>query len=66
MSTGHKFYNALQINTDYGACCVIVPYLNLINKETKNLDPTHLNNSWYHKIPKGSKNGIQNGLKVSM
>ena len=52
--------------TDYGACCLIVPYLNLINNETKNIDPNDLSNSEYHKIPRGAKNGLQNGLKLVM
>jgi hypothetical protein len=61
----HKFYPAFQGITDYGACCLIVPYLNLINPETMNLDPTDgINNSFYHNIPKGAKNGLQNGLKI--
>ena len=51
--------------TDYGACCLLVPYLNLINPETRDLDPdTELSNTDYHKIPKGAKNGLQNGLKL--
>jgi len=43
---------------------MIVPYLNLINEETKNLNPNTVNSSWYHNIPKGAKNGLQNGLKL--
>ena len=51
--------------TDYGACCLIVPYLNLINPETRNLDPSNeISNSLYHGIPSGAKNGLQNGLKI--
>jgi hypothetical protein len=51
--------------TDYGACCLIVPYLNLINPDTRNLDPaTEINGSLYHTIPDGAKNGLQNGLKI--
>jgi len=52
--------------TDYGACCLIVPYLNLINNETKYTNPDDLSNMWYHKIPTGAKNGLQNGLKLVM
>ena len=62
--TSHKFYNAFQAVTDYGSCCMIVPFLNLINPQTKNQDPNNLDDVWYHKIPKGAKNGLQNGLKV--
>jgi len=51
--------------TDYGACCLIVPYLNLINPETRNIDPTNdLDGTSYHNIPRGAKNGIQHGLRL--
>jgi hypothetical protein len=43
---------------------MIVPYLNLINEETKKLNPNTVSSSWYHNIPKGAKNGLQNGLKL--
>ena len=43
---------------------MIVPYLNLINEETKNLDPNTVSSSYYHNIPRGAKNGLQNGLKL--
>ena len=45
--------------TDYGACCVIVPYLDLINEATINLDPLNYTGEMFHEIPKGAKNGIQ-------
>jgi hypothetical protein len=35
----HKFYAAYSKETDYGTCCFIIPYLDFINEETKNLDP---------------------------
>ena len=64
-TVSHKFYLAYQGMTDYGACCLIVPYLNLINPETRNLDPSNeISNSLYHTIPTGAKNGLQNGLKI--
>ena len=50
--------------TDYGACCVIVPYLDLVNTDTINLDPALYSGDLFHKIPKGAKNGLQNGLKL--
>jgi hypothetical protein len=31
---------------------MIVPYLNLINEETKYLDPNTVSSGWYHNIPK--------------
>jgi hypothetical protein len=45
--------------TDYGACCVIVPYLDLINETTIDLDPELYTGDMFHNIPKGAKNGIQ-------
>ncbi len=67
LGTSWKFYPAYQELTDYGACCLIVPYLNLINPETRNIDPTFgLNSSWYHNIPRGARNGIQHGLKLML
>jgi hypothetical protein len=29
-NTTQKFYNSYQTTTDYGVCCVIVPYLDLV------------------------------------
>ena len=45
--------------TDYGACCVIVPYLDLINETTISLDPNLYTGEMFHSIPPGAKNGIQ-------
>jgi hypothetical protein len=42
-----KFYNAYPGQTDYGACCLIVPFLNLINPATRDIDPTDMSNSWF-------------------
>ena len=50
--------------TDYGACCVIVPYLDLVNPATVSLDPALYSGDLFHNIPKGAKNGLQNGLKL--
>ena len=42
-----------------------MPYLNLINPATRDLDPNdELSGINYHGIPKGAKNGLQNGLKL--
>jgi len=57
--TTHYFYDSFKSMTDYGSCCLIVPYLNLINPKTKNLNPSEYDNSFYHQIPRGSKNGLQ-------
>ncbi len=59
-----KFYNSYLTLTDYGACCVIVPHLDLVNNETIYLDPEFYNGKHFHSIPRGVKNGIQNGLKL--
>ena len=50
--------------TDYGCCCNIVPYLYLVNPETRNVDFSELDRTLYHEIPKGVKNGIHNGLTL--
>ena len=50
--------------TDYGCCCLIVPYLDLVNPETRNVNSLQLDTSLYHEIPKGVKNGMQNGLTL--
>ena len=57
--TTQKFYSSYQSITDYGACCVIVPYLDLINETTINLDPAKYTGQMFHDIPTGAKNGIQ-------
>ena len=56
--TAHK------VVTDYGSCCLIVPYLYLVNTKTRNVNSLQLDNNLYHEIPKGVKNGIQNGLTL--
>ena len=53
MTYSRKFYKAYPGQTDYGACCLIVPYLNLINETTRALDPENFDNNWYHNIPPG-------------
>jgi Amiloride-sensitive sodium channel len=50
--------------TDYGSCCLIVPYLYLENPHTRNVHSSQLDNNLFHNIPKGVKNGIQNGLMM--
>ena len=62
------FYPAFKSTTDYGACCLITPFLdfeiNKTNKLTK--EGYSYTGSDYHSIPKGlgTRNGIQNGLKI--
>ena len=63
-NTTQKFYNSFQVLTDYGACCVIVPYLDLVNPATINLEPSLYTGDHFHNIPRGAKNGQLNGLKL--
>ena len=59
------FLDAFKSSTDYGACCLIMPYLDLENPLTKYLSPADYTGKDYHSIPKGlTRNGIQNGLSV--
>ena len=61
------FYPAHKSATDYGACCLITPYLDFeIDKTFKLTEEGYsYTGSDYHSIPKGLiRNGIQNGLKV--
>ena len=60
----HKFFNAYAQNTDFGPCCLIVPYLNLINPETRHVDAVKLDSKFYHEIPRGVRNGLHNGLNL--
>ncbi len=53
----HEFFKSA---TDYGACCLITPYLDFEFNDTDKIV------NW-HSIPKGiTRNGIQNGLKVTL
>ena len=61
------FFPSYKSATDYGACCLITPYLDF---ELSNDSKTVADGSYvytgadYHAIPKGlTRNGIQNGLK---
>ena len=63
-TVSQKFFNAYKGNTDFGTCCLIVPYLNLKNPETRYVNSMDFDNSWYHEVPKGVRNGIQNGLTL--
>ena len=38
--------------------------MNLVNPETRYADAVNLDNKFYHEIPRGVRNGIQNGLKL--
>ena len=56
----HKFFKAYKGKNDYGACCLINPYLNLINPETRFVNAADIENKLYHQIPKGVSSGINN------
>ena len=49
--------------TDYGACCLISPYLNFINKETKDIDHTNYTGEQWLSQPKGSQSGMIGGIE---
>ena len=38
--------------------------MNLVNPETRYVNPRDLGNHLYHEIPKGVSNGIHNGLRL--
>ena len=57
------FFAALQVVTDYGACCFITPYLNFINNETKDMNPKDYTGEQYLSQPKGSQSGWMGGIE---
>jgi hypothetical protein len=59
-----KFFDAYSVLTDYGACCLIVPYLDFVNPRTKNIDPDEYSAEDFLSIPRGAKNGLTYGLKI--
>ena len=65
----HKtFFPAFKSTTDYGACCLITPYLDFElpdSKKTLTDEGYSYTGSDFHSVPKGlTRNGIQNGLKI--
>jgi hypothetical protein len=50
--------------TDYGACCLIIPYLDFLNPETVDMDPSNYTGTHFHNIPFGAENGVTKGLKL--
>ena len=60
-----KFYDAYKSSTDYGACCLITPFLDFENPETKDVHPSNYTGTDFINTPRGvTRNGIENGLKV--
>ena len=50
--------------TDKGACCGIFPQLDFENSRLSNKSNLEYSGEYFHSIPKGSRNGIKNGLEV--
>jgi len=63
-SISRKFFKAYEGLTDYGACCIISPYLHFINPETRDKNAETLEYNLLHNVPRGVKNGLENGLKL--
>ncbi len=61
--TVKTFYSAWKSLTDYGPCCLISPFLNFANKETKDISRTDYTAAQWHSQPKGSSNGQIGGIK---
>ena len=62
-----NFLNAYKSATDYGACCLITPYLDFELNKTREAGAEGFiyTGEEYHSIPKGiTRNGIKNGLKI--
>ena len=47
-----QFYPAFKSSSDYGACCLLTPYLDFEYNETRNLNPNNWPDDAYHRIPK--------------
>ena len=50
-----RFYDAYLGITDYGSCCVMVPYLDFVNNATIDLDPAEYTGVHFHSIPYGAR-----------
>ena len=50
-----RFYDAYLGLTDYGACCVMVPYLDFVNNATRDRDPADKSGEDFHSIPYGAR-----------
>ncbi len=49
------FFKAWKGLTDYGACCLVSPYLNFVNEETKGLDPDKYEGRHWQYLSKGAQ-----------
>ena len=59
-----KFFDSYSVLTDYGACCLILPYLDFINPATKDLNPNEYRAKDFLSTFHGAKNGLKHGLKI--
>jgi len=57
-----NFFESSLESTDFGTCCLITPYLNFENPETKNIPAGSYEGYHYHAIPTGIRNNRQ-GLR---
>ena len=58
------FYKAYRSSTDYGVCCLVVPYLDFENPETRNVSPNDYTGENFLNVPRGAGIGARNGLKL--
>ena len=60
----HAYYDAYLTATDYGVCCLLIPWLDFENPKTRDIPPANYTADDYHGMKRGAKNGLQNGLKL--
>jgi len=49
---------------DYGYCCLVSPYINFVNEETRNTDVMDIDGKSWLDIPKGALGGPGGGLQL--
>ena len=63
-NTIRTFFDAHHVVLDYGACCLIAPYLYFENPKTINLTQDEFTSEHWHMQPKGALNGQLGGIKL--
>ena len=58
-----EFIQAFEAVMDLGICCLVSPYLNFVNDETRNIDVNKLNGTYGLDPPKGARGGPGGNLK---
>ena len=58
------FYEPYPTVTDYGKCCMVIPYLDFENPDTVNKTYREYTAEDYLTVPRGVRNGVRNGLKL--